>query len=172
MEEFIKKMDKRLLQYMNFAGQVDSLSEIISRKSPKRGEFVEEIDRIKKGLNSLQERRLQLRPGKAISEHCHSIREAKVGAGDPSFDILFAAVVKRRELLREYKGIAMRLRDSAGMAIAREPVIGELAEEIRNLTKDIIAGRYFIEQEELVVLTPNWPRDQSRASHVVNLLLE
>ncbi len=169
IEKFIEKMDRRLDEYRNFTGQIDSLSKDIERRSAKSGGFLEEMERIKKELNDLEERGLNLKPKKEITEHCERIRAKR--ANHLSFNVLFDAIAERRELLREYKRLVMNLRDSAGMAIAREPAIRKPAEEIRNLTQ-VIGRRDFVEKKKMLVIIPNWPGDQGRRSHVVTLLLE
>ncbi len=169
VEGFIEGMNRRLDEYRNFAGQIDSLLEVVKRETPERGEFMEEMERIKKELNALQERGLHLKTKEDITEHCEKIIGSK--ADHLSFNILFDAVVERRELIREYKSLTMSLRDRAGMAIVKEAAIRELVEEIRKST-EVIGRRHFIEKKELLVIFLCWGGDQGRMSHVIALLLE
>jgi len=143
---FVEGMDQRLAEYANFAQQV------LSAKESPAAAKLEGATAIAQKLRELGEKQRGLRSPREVLPLCARIRQLAAqesGENRKRFEEcckeLLAAVGPREEMLKAYRGLAVGLRDAAGIAPLTQLDLVDAAEKAMASCQSVLRNRFYIE---------------------------
>ena len=166
VQPFIAGMDERLDEYAAFTDKVAQRCAAARKRRAAGQKLLAAADEMVRELRRVQQGRAGMRPAAEVAAPCAKMKQLVRGESAQDrqeFERLRGEILSivgpREETLRTCRSLVKALRDSAGAGCLGEPESLELAESIRQLARQVLRNRYYVEDDwrgERYEVPPYW----------------
>jgi WD40-like Beta Propeller Repeat len=151
---FAEGMDQRLKEYTDFAREIQGLSTTLDTSNPSAAKLAANLAADAEKLGDLGKQQLSLKSSQELLPLCAKITQltaTDAGQNRNRFEQyrkeLLRVVGPREEMLRDYRKLAIDVRDAAGNVLLTQAELVGPVEKIRSLCQSVLRNRLYTEAD-------------------------